>query len=71
VWEPAQLIERWRGRTGFEADPAALRWWNVLANLKQAMTVLTGKKALLDGRLNFVLHAPVRIYRLMLDLMEA
>ncbi len=71
VWQPADLIDRWSRRTGLAADPAAARWWNVLANLKQAMTVLTGKRALLDGRLNFVLHTPVRIYRLMLDLIEA
>ena len=71
VWQPADLIARWSRRTGLAADPAAVRWWNVLANLKQAMTVLTGKRALLDGRLNFVLHTPVRIYRLMLDLIEA
>ncbi|MDB5397145.1 MAG: hypothetical protein JWM91_4651 [Rhodospirillales bacterium] len=71
IWESAHLIERWSRRTGFSTDPAAIRWWNVLANLKQAMTVQTGRRSFADGRLNFILHAPVRIYRLMLELIEA
>lgn len=71
LWEPAQLIERWSLRTGFTADPAAIRWWNVLANLKQSITVLTGARAFVDGRFERVLHAPVAIYRLLLQLIEA
>jgi aminoglycoside phosphotransferase (APT) family kinase protein len=69
-WEPAQLIERWSARTGFTADPPTVRWWNVLANVKQAMTVLTGKHAFADGRFDRVLHEPVAIYRLLLTLSE-
>jgi aminoglycoside phosphotransferase (APT) family kinase protein len=69
-WEPAQLIERWSARTGFTADPPTVRWWNVLANVKQAMTVLTGKHAFADGRFDRVLHEPVAIYRLLLTLIE-
>jgi aminoglycoside phosphotransferase (APT) family kinase protein len=71
MWEPEHLIARWRGRTGFDADPDAVHWWTVLANLKQAMTVLTGARAFVDGRFDRVLHAPVRIYDLLLDLIEA
>ncbi len=71
VWEPSDLIERWSARTGFTADPAAVRWWNVLANFKQAMTVLTGKHAFADGRFDRILHEPVAIYRLLFDLIEA
>lgn len=70
IWEPAELIERWSARTGFAADPAAIRWWNVLANLKQAITVLTGARAFVDGRFERVLHSPVAIYRLMLHMIE-
>jgi aminoglycoside phosphotransferase (APT) family kinase protein len=69
-WEPADLIERWSARTGFAADSAAIRWWNILANFKQAMTVLTGKHAFADGRFDRVLHEPVAIYRLLLTLIE-
>jgi aminoglycoside phosphotransferase (APT) family kinase protein len=71
VWEPERLIAHWREHTGFTADPAAVRWWNVLANLKQAMTVLTGAHAFSDGRFDRVLHTPVSIYRLLLDLIGA
>ena len=71
VWEPAQLIAHWQYRSGFTADPAAVRWWNVLANLKQSITVLTGARAFVDGRFDRVLHAPVAIYRLLLTLIEA
>ena len=71
VWEPSDLIERWSARTGFAADPAAIRWWNVLANFKQAMTVLTGKHAFADGRFDRILHEPVAIYRLLFNLIEA
>lgn len=70
AWESADLIERWRARTGFTADPTAVRWWNILANFKQAMTVLTGKHAFADGRFDRVLHEPVAIYRLLLTLIE-
>ncbi len=71
VWEAPQIIDRWSRRTGFTAPPDAVRWWNVLANLKQAMTVLTGAHAFAGGRFDRILHTPVRIYRLLLDLIEA
>ena len=70
LWQPEQLIERWSAQTGFAADPAAVHWWTVLANLKQAMTVLTGKHAFADGRFDRILHEPVAIYRLLLTLIE-
>jgi len=70
-WEPSDLIARWSERTGFAADPVAVRWWNVLANFKQAMTVLTGKHAFADGRFDRILHEPVAIYRLLFNLIEA
>jgi aminoglycoside phosphotransferase (APT) family kinase protein len=70
-WEPADLIARWSDRTGFAADPVAVRWWNVLANFKQAMTVLTGKHAFADGRFDRILHEPVAIYSLVFNLIEA
>ena len=71
LWQPEQLIERWRARTGFSGERDAVHWWTVLANLKQAMTVLTGARAFVDGRFDRILHAPVRIYDLLLDLIEA
>jgi aminoglycoside phosphotransferase (APT) family kinase protein len=71
LWEPAQYIERWCRRTGFTADATAIHWWNVLANLKQAITVLTGARSFVDGRFDRVLHSPVVIYRLLLQLIES
>jgi len=71
AWEASDLIARWSERTGFAADPVAVRWWNVLANFKQAMTVLTGKHAFADGRFDRILHEPVAIYRLLFTLIEA
>jgi aminoglycoside phosphotransferase (APT) family kinase protein len=71
IWQPEHLIARWHERTGYEVEPAAVHWWTVLANLKQALTVLTGARAFVDGRFDRVLHAPVRIYDLLLDLIEA
>ncbi|HEX4507622.1 MAG TPA: phosphotransferase family protein [Alphaproteobacteria bacterium] len=71
AWEPSDLIARWSERTGFSADSTAVRWWNVLANFKQAMTVLTGKHAFADGRFDRILHEPVAIYRLLFNLIEA
>src|SRR5262249_39798877 len=49
-WQPEHLITHWNRCTGFAADPAAVHWWTVLANLKQALTVLTGARAFVDGR---------------------
>jgi aminoglycoside phosphotransferase (APT) family kinase protein len=71
VWEPDDLIERWTTRTGFTADPQAVQWWRVLANLKLSVIVLSGARALVEGRLDRIHQAPVGIYRLMLDMIGA
>jgi aminoglycoside phosphotransferase (APT) family kinase protein len=67
MWGPAELIERWTRRTGLHADPEVIRWWNVLANLKLSVIVLTGVHAFVDGRLDRLYQSPVRLYQLMLD----
>lgn len=67
-WGRDEIVANWSLRTGRDANPDAVRWWNVLANLKQSITVLTGTRSFVDGRFDRVLHAPVRIYRLLLDL---
>ncbi len=66
MWEPSDLIARWSARTGLPADPAAVHWWNVLANLKLAVIVLTGTRAFVEGRLDRVFQAPVGLHRLLL-----
>jgi aminoglycoside phosphotransferase (APT) family kinase protein len=71
VWEPEDLIARWSERTGMAAEPDVIQWWRVLANLKLSVIVLTGARALVDGRLDRIHQAPVGLYRMMLDLIGA
>ena len=60
VWEPGDLLERWSERTGLAAEPEAVHWWSVLANLKlsvdRAVAVHT---PFVDGRLDRVHQSPV------------
>jgi len=67
VWEPAELLAQWSGRTGWPVDPDALRWWQVLANVKLSVIVLTGSRAFIEHRLDRIHQSPVNIYRLLLD----
>jgi aminoglycoside phosphotransferase (APT) family kinase protein len=67
AWEPQDLLDRWSARTGLAVDPDAVRWWQVLANLKLSVIVLTGSRAFVEGRLDRIHQSPVRIYRLLLD----
>jgi aminoglycoside phosphotransferase (APT) family kinase protein len=71
AWEPADLLARWIERTGLSAEPEAVHWWSVLANLKLSAIVLSGSRAFVDGRLDRVHQAPIGIYRLMLDMIGA
>jgi aminoglycoside phosphotransferase (APT) family kinase protein len=67
AWEPGDLLDRWSARTGWAVDRAALRWWQVLANVKLATIVLTGSRAFVEGRLDRLHQSPVRIYGVLLD----
>ncbi|MDE3205387.1 MAG: phosphotransferase family protein [Acidobacteriota bacterium] len=67
AWEPEDLLERWSSRTGWTVDPAAVHWWQVLANAKLAVIVATGARAFVEGRLDRIHQAPVRIHQLLLD----
>jgi len=67
VWEPEDLLSRWETVTGWAADRDAVRWWQVLANAKLAVIVLTGSAAFVEHRLDRLHQSPVRIYRLLLD----
>jgi aminoglycoside phosphotransferase (APT) family kinase protein len=66
-WEPQDLLDRWSTRTGWPADPDAVRWWQVLANVKLSVIVLTGSRAFVEHRLDRIHQPPVTIYRLLLD----
>jgi aminoglycoside phosphotransferase (APT) family kinase protein len=66
-WEPRDLLDRWAKHTGLTPDLEAVRWWQVLANVKLSVIVLTGLRAFVEGRLDRIHQSPVRIYRLLLD----
>jgi aminoglycoside phosphotransferase (APT) family kinase protein len=66
AWEPSDLLHRWSAATGREVDAAALRWWQVLANLKLSVIVLTGMHAFGEGRLDRIHQSPVAIHRLLI-----
>ena len=69
AWQPADLLERWSSITGLPVDLDTVRWWQVLANFKLAVIVLTGAHSFVDGRIDRVHQSPVGIHRLMLELM--
>jgi aminoglycoside phosphotransferase (APT) family kinase protein len=71
AWSPADLLERWSARTGLTVDPVAVHWWNVLANLKLSVIVLTGTRAFVEGRYDRLHQAPLALYRVLLDLIAA
>jgi aminoglycoside phosphotransferase (APT) family kinase protein len=71
AWEPADLLDRWTRRTGIVVRPDVVRWWQVLANLKLAVIVLSGTHAFVDGRLDRIYQSPVRIQQLLLRQIEA
>jgi aminoglycoside phosphotransferase (APT) family kinase protein len=67
AWEPDDLLDRWSERTGWAVDRTSVHWWQVLANVKLSVIVLTGIRALVEGRLHRIHQSPVRIYQLLLD----
>jgi len=67
AWEPDELLDRWSAATGIEVDRTAVHWWQVLANVKLAVIVLTGVRAFVEGRLDRIYQQPVGIYWLLLD----
>jgi aminoglycoside phosphotransferase (APT) family kinase protein len=71
VWEPAHLLAHWSAQTGLEFDEGAVQWWQVLANLKLAVIVLTGNHAFVDHRLDRYYQLPVTLYGLLLDMIGA
>jgi aminoglycoside phosphotransferase (APT) family kinase protein len=71
VWEPEHLLSYWSEQTGLDVDDRAVHWWNVLANLKLAVIVLTGNHAFVDHRLDRYYQMPVTLYGLLLDMIGA
>ncbi|MEO5837316.1 MAG: phosphotransferase family protein [Acidimicrobiales bacterium] len=69
VWERAQIVAHWSERTGYDVDPTALLWWNVLANFKLAVIGLTGVAEFIDLHMDRPYNAPLSLCRIMYDLM--
>ncbi|MCU1393972.1 MAG: hypothetical protein JWM34_2400 [Ilumatobacteraceae bacterium] len=70
-WDPDHLFERWSRRTGWPVDAEAVRWWQVLANVKLAVIVLSGTHAFVDQRLDRILQSPVALYNVLLGQIAA
>jgi aminoglycoside phosphotransferase (APT) family kinase protein len=66
AWESQHLLDHWSSITGWDVDPAAVHWWQVLANVKLAVIVLRGLGNFVDGRLDRMYHSPVRLYGMLL-----
>lgn len=71
AWEREQIVEHYANATGFDVDPDALRWWNVLANYKLAVITLTGVGAFVDGRFDRIHQAPLGLVRVMFGMIGA
>ncbi len=69
AWERAQIVERWKTRTGFVVDDAELRWWNVFANYKLMVIGFTGVAEFIDVRMDRPYNAPLSLCRITYDLM--
>jgi aminoglycoside phosphotransferase (APT) family kinase protein len=50
VWETAQIVARYQQLTGRTVGMDELRYWNVFANFKLAVIVLTGMRSYAEGR---------------------
>ena len=66
-WETADLLGRWSERTGIAFDSDQVRWWQVLANVKLTVIVLTGIHSFLDDRSDRIFPNPVSLFPLLLD----
>lgn len=69
-WETAQIVGRWEKLTGFVASPADVRYWNVLANFKLAVIVLTGMRSFAEGRSEQPFDHPTQVVDLAFQIIE-
>ena len=62
-------MQAYEALTGVAVPDADVRFWNVLANFKLAVIVLTGVRSFVEGRGDRVFGAPNNLVALMFDLM--
>ena len=67
-WEREQIMRAYAEITGLRVPDADVRFWNVLANFKLAVIVLTGARSFVEGRGDRVFAAPNSLVSLMFDL---
>jgi aminoglycoside phosphotransferase (APT) family kinase protein len=68
-WERGDIMRAYAELTGLDVSDDDVRFWNVLANFKLAVIVLTGVRSFVDGRGDRVFGAPNSLVALMFDLM--
>lgn len=69
-WETAQIVDRYQQLTGSQVDRWALRYWNVLANFKLAVIVLTGMRSYAEKRSDRPFDFPTPLVDLAFQLIE-
>ena len=69
AWERGDIMRAYAELTGLDVSDDDVRFWNILANFKLAVIVLTGVRSFVDGRGDRVFGAPNSLVALMFDLM--
>lgn len=71
AWEPEQLIDRYRAKTGFDAAPESIRWWNVFSTFKTAVMQVSGLRAYLEGMAEEPYRPTAKVLTTLLDSIES
>jgi aminoglycoside phosphotransferase (APT) family kinase protein len=69
-WETAQILERYEQLTGNDLDRSSVRYWNVLANFKLSVIVLTGMRSYAEKRSDRPFDFPTPLIDLAFQLIE-
>jgi aminoglycoside phosphotransferase (APT) family kinase protein len=72
MMERAWFLERYEKASGRAVDPAALRFWQVFANVKMAAITMTGAQRYVSGasRKNILALLPMLLPKLRQDIIE-
>jgi aminoglycoside phosphotransferase (APT) family kinase protein len=71
VWERDQILARYQELTGFEVDPAALRWWNLFATFRTAVMQVSGLRSFIEGRSEEPYRPTAKVLKALLDAVAA
>ena len=69
-WETTQIVDRYQELTGIDVDRRSLRYWNVLANFKLVVIVLTGMRSFAENRSDRPFDFPTPLVDLAFQLVE-